>query len=253
MNGECHGVLAGLDGLVRELEVQRLRTAVAVEVSPRLWEFIGDDGLVGPVVSDIVDRWMSRPGGLALTGRDGFTAAYVEATERDGAGRPWPQLSRLRDVGGGWVADEQYPRRVWTYHARRLVRLYPADAAGTTVVADPLPDGPAGDLVVERLRTQVAVEVAAAVPDWLARDAAAVTAIVGDVVARWFALPAGQRPVLTGHGRFTEEYVSRVLYDEPADEVLRAEFRGPDGQGLDMDAYLRVVWTHHVARLAGAR
>ncbi len=152
------------------------------------------------------------------------------------------------------MADESYLRRVWSHHAGWLQLIRPTTS---TEVPDPLPGGPAGELVVERLRTEAAIEVAAEASDCLGRDVGKVAAVVADVVAGWLALPAAQRVgvALTGRGQFTERYLTGVLYEreDPDGEVYRAEFCPPDGEPVDVDAYLRAVWAHHVDQLAGAR
>jgi hypothetical protein len=248
----CLGMPPGFDP-VRELEVQRLRTAVAVEVSPRLWEYFDEVGPIAAVVEDIVDRWTTSAGRQALTGSDGFTTAYLSAVERDAAGQPWWQVCRL-DAGRRPMADESYPKRVWTHHAGWLRRLFPA--GGATTVPDPLPEGAAGELVVERLRTEATVEVVAAVHDWLGQDPARIGAVVADVVARWLALPADERAKveLTGQEQFTQRYVAKVLYADPVEDEYWPEFCPPaDGESFDWDTYARAVWTDHVDQLAGVR
>jgi hypothetical protein len=245
--------VTGHDSIARELQVQRWRTAVAVEVSPRLWECFDQVDPIVAVVEDVVDRWVSGPaGGMPLTGSDGFAGAYVAAVEEDAAGRPWRQLCRL-DASRRPVPDESYRKRVWTYHAGWLRRLHPAMP---TVVPEPLPGGVAGELVVERLRTEAAVDVAAAVAGWVGDDPARICAVVADAVNRWLALPPVQRAsvALTGVDGFAQRYVAGVLYSDPADEVLRPEFCPAGvGQPVDWDAYARAVWTHHLDSLAGAR
>jgi hypothetical protein len=253
MNGD-RDLLNEQDSVGRKLAIQRLRTNVALQVSPYLWDNLGDDGLIAPVVDDIVDRWISLPAGpgrLPLIGPGGFAAAYLAAVEHNADGGPWWQFCQ-RDADGRPVADDTYPRRVWTHHAQRLELIHPTTK---TDMPDPLPSGPAGKLVVERLRTQAAIEVTAAVSDWLGRDVEKLAAVVGDVVAGWLALPAAQRlgMALTGRGQFVEQYVARVLYADPADDEYRTEFCPPDGQPLDWDTYTLAVWTHHSAQLVGPR
>jgi hypothetical protein len=243
--------LAGEGSVVRACAVQRLRTQVAVEVSPRLWEYFDEVAPIAVVVADIVDRWRSGVADrMRLTGSGGFAAAYVAAVERDAAGRPWAQLCR-RDAQR-LVVDESYLKRVWTHHAGWLQRLHPFTPA---VVPDPLPAGPVGELVVERLRTEAAIDVAAAVHAWLGDDPAKVGAVVADVVARWLALPATERATvaLTGVEQFAQQYVAGVLYADPAEDAYRPEFCPPEGQALDWDAYARAVWTHHLDQVVGVR
>jgi hypothetical protein len=205
-------------------------------------------------VEDIVDRWIARvPRHLPLTGPDGFTAAYLAAVEQDPDGQPWWQVCRL-DADRRPVVDERYPKRVWTYHSGWLRRIRPT-VGSVTAVPDPLPDGPAGDLVVERLRTEAAVDVAAAVHEWLRDEAVQINAVVADVVTSWLALPDEQRAglALTGLRQFAQRYVDDVLYAEPAEDRYWAEFCPPTGQAFDWHAYTRAVWTSHVTQLAGAR
>jgi hypothetical protein len=244
--------LAGEGSVVRACAVQRLRTQVAVEVSPRLWEYFDQVAPIAVVVADIVDRWRcDRVGRVPLVGPGGFAAAYVAAVERDAAGRPWAQLCR-RDAQEPPVVDESYLKRVWTHHVGWLQRLHPFTE---TVVPDRLPDGPVGELVVERLRTEAAIDVAAAVHEWLGDDPARVGVVVADVVARWLALPAAERATvaLTGVEQFAQQYVARVLYADPAEDAYRPEFCPPEGQALDWDAYARAVWTHHLDQVVGVR
>jgi hypothetical protein len=251
MGNDRATALDGEDSVVRACAVQRLRTAVALEVSPRLWEYFDEVGPIAVVVADIVDRWTSgRADRMPLTGPGGFSAAYVAAVERDAAGRPWWQLCR-RDTQGRPVVDESYLKRVWTHHAGWLRRLHPA---APTVVPEPLPDGPAGELLVERLRTEAAIDVAAAVHDWLG-DPASISGVVADVVARWLTLPPAERATiaLTGVDQFAQQYVAAVLYADPAEDEYRPEFCPPEGQQLDWDAYARAVWAHHLRQLAGAQ
>jgi hypothetical protein len=122
-------------------------------------------------------------------------------------------------------------------------------------VPDRLPDGPAGELVVERLRTEAAIDVAAAVHDWLGDNPARIGAVVADVVDQWLALPAGERATvaLTGVDQFAQRYVAAVLYADPTDDELRPEFCPSEGQSVDWDAYARAVWTHHLNQVAGVR
>jgi hypothetical protein len=196
---------------------------------------------------------VSTKPGAVQTGPDGFAAGYLAAVERDSAGRPWWQFGRL-GAGRRPVIDESYPKRVWTYHAGWLQHIRPTGVADV-VVPDPLPDGVVGELVVERLRTEAAAEVAAAVHEWLGNDADQIGAVVAAVVAGWLALPQDQRAgvALTGVGQFAQRYVDGVLYADPADDVYWAEFCPPAGQPLDWDAYARAVWASHLAALAGAR
>jgi hypothetical protein len=199
-----------------------------------------------------VDRWVTGVGEqMPLTGPGGFTAAYLAAVEEDAAGRPWWRVCRL-SPGRLPVADESYLKRVWTLHAGWLRRLYlivPVD------VPDRLPNDAAGELVVERLRTEAAIDVAAAVAEWLGNDPSRIGAVVADVVARWLALPAGEREnvALTGVDQFAQRYVAAVLYADPAEDEFRPEFCPPEGQRLDWDAYAQAVWAHHLDQLAGAR
>jgi hypothetical protein len=158
VNGEGGAVRVGDDVMVRALQVQRWRTAVAIEVAPRLWDYFDEVGPIVAVVEDVVDRWISSGAGrVPLTGPDGFAVGYLAAVERDPAGRPWWQFCRL-GAGRRPVVDESYPKRMWTYHAGWLQRIRPAGA--NVVVPDPLPGGVVGEVVVERLRTEAAAEVA---------------------------------------------------------------------------------------------
>ncbi len=242
-------------GLRRDLEVQRLRTAAAVEVSPTLWSHLGDDGLIAPVVADIVDRWIGQPaaGRQPLTGPGGYTAGYVAAVESDPAGRPWWQLCDRDDGGRRTVADVTYANRVWTHHAAWLQLIRPTT---TTEVPDPVPGGPAGELLVARLRAEATIDVSASVGPWLGNDPGQVAAVVADVVAGWLALPPAERAglALTGPGRYTDRYIAGVLYANPGDDEYRTEFCPvTDGQPFDWDTYNRAVWAHHTAQLTGAR
>lgn len=242
------------DGLVRALQLQRWRTVAAVEISPRLWEYFDEIAPILAVVEDIVDRWIaSAPHRLPLTGPDGFATAYLAAVEKDLDGQPWWQFCRL-GANRRPVVDESYPKRVWTHHAGWLRRVRPARAV-VAAVPEPLPGGLAGELVVERLRTEAAVDVAAAVHEWLGNDPDQITAVVAAVVAGWLALPPDQRAVLalTGVSQFAQRYVDRVLYADPADDEYWAEFCPPAGQPLDWDAYARAVWASHINQLAGTR
>jgi hypothetical protein len=242
----------GQDSVVQELQTQRLRTAVAVEVSPRLWEYFDEVHPIAVVVDDIVDRWITgTPDQIPLIGPSGFTTAYLAAVEEDAAGRPWWQMCRL-GAARRPVADETYAKRVWTYHAGWLRRLHPADAVS---VPDPLPEGLAGELITERLCTEAAIDVAAAVYEWLGNDPARIGAVAADVVVRWLALPATERAgiALTGMNQYAQRYVAAVLYADPAEDRFRPEFCPPDGQPFDWHAYTRAVWTHHLDHLVGAR
>jgi hypothetical protein len=254
VNGERDPVPAGDDVLARALEVQRWRTAVAVEISPRLWDYFDEVAPILAMVEDLVDRWItSMPGRVPLIGPDGFATAYLAAVEKDPGGRPWWQFCRL-GADRRPVLDDSYPKRVWTYHAGWLQRIA-LTGVGDTAVPEPLPDGLAGHVVVERLRTEAAVDVAAAVDEWLGNDRDQIAAVVADVVAGWLDLPADQRAglTLTGVGQFAQRYVARVLYADPAEDEYWAEFCPPPGQAMDWDAYARAVWTSHVTELAGAR
>jgi hypothetical protein len=150
----------GDGGLVRALQLQRWRTVAAVEISPRLWEYFDEIAPILAVVEDIVDRWIaSARHRLPLTGPDGFATAYLAAVEKDLDGQPWWQFCRL-GANRRPVVDESYPKRVWTHHAGWLRRVRPARAV-VAAVPEPHPGGLAGELVVERLRTEAAVDVAA--------------------------------------------------------------------------------------------
>lgn len=241
----------GNDTLQRELEMQRIRTQVAIELAPMVARHFGsydEDPAIVAVVEDIVDRWVATdPNGYyrpVLFGRSGFIATYVGEVERAPDGGPHWQFR-------GKATDDPYDYAVcvWSYHVGRLMRT--RRAAPQTILVTPEDSARMlslwSALETERARTSVAVELSPLVWEPLRKTRHRVAELVDAVVSAWQRRSPDDPVELTGLDGFTDTYYKRIHFKHPETEALWEQFIPPDES--DEKTYAINVWRHHLNEL----
>lgn len=110
----------------------------------------------------------------------------------------------------------------------------------------------------ERLRGEVATELAPVLLRPLDHNHALLWAVAGDVLSAWYARTPDQPVRLVGPHGFTSDYVGKVSYQrEDVDGgQYWPQFLPPGcqpGDRFDLDDYERRVWQHHAARITRRR
>lgn len=123
-NGGGHSMLKGLvDVAGRELEIERLRTEIAIVLSPHIFAYLDHEPEpVSIVVDDVLARWQRRQADARtqeLTAPLGFVNDYIGQIEweRDGDGKEVYREEFCRDGESG---DDHYFERVWEAHVQSL-------------------------------------------------------------------------------------------------------------------------------------